>query len=106
MVGKLLFVSPLVVSTDYDLFHTAEWSQKTMEEFKDNPENEEERAVLDKLLHASLRTDLMEVIQISRSEKKNDCKGMQVFIHVLAAQKLGTGGSWLTCPISCNIRAC
>ena len=69
-MGKLLYCSPLVMSTDYELSYTADWSVQEMAKFRAEQEegcgHPEENSVLDKLLLATLHNDFMEVIQISR----------------------------------------
>jgi nuclear pore complex protein Nup85 len=62
MVGRLLFTTPLVISTDYDLVYSAEASIKACGHSS---------GPLDTLLLAALRQNALEVVSLASSELSN-----------------------------------
>ena len=67
-MGKLLYTCPLVMTTDYELCYTADWSRQELARFRGEEDQVTEGGdpAMDKLLLAALHNDFMEVIQLCR----------------------------------------
>ena len=80
MVGKLLYTCPLVMSTDYELCYTAEWSRRELARFRGEDTDEAAGFAMDELLLAALRNDFMGVIQVCRQVVQLQLTTIVVFV--------------------------